>query len=314
MDIGGPTCRAAAVIAPSVRIGIACPDYLLAMQLTWCCTISNPSLLPLPISVLLLARDEAERLEYLLPALSFARETVVVVDTSSRDNTAAVAAAHGARVVERALDGFGPQRQFGLAHCREEWVLWIDADERLDAQAVRAIGDALRIGEADGFRFQRRTWFLGRRIEYCGWQNERVLRLFRRARARFDTAALHERVLIEGTIADLPGVIEHHSYSSWEQCVAKLMAYSAAATNAKTGGRAGWLDIVLRPPFRFVRMYVLQLGFLDGVHGLVLCAFAATGVFLKYGARWANRLGSASATSRDESPRHDGEGRQAGSR
>ncbi|OGF15332.1 MAG: hypothetical protein A2W00_07050 [Candidatus Eisenbacteria bacterium RBG_16_71_46] len=243
----------------------------------------------LPISVLLLARDEAERLERLLPALDFAREVVVVVDAATRDATRAVAERLGARVFERALDGFGPQRRFALARCREPWVLWLDADERLDPPAVAALAGAVREDRADGYRLARRTWFLGRRIRYCGWQGERVLRLFRRERASFDEAAVHERVAVEGRIAELAGTLEHHSYASWADCREKLVRYAAAgAARARAEGRrAGPLDLVVRPPLRFARMYLLQLGALDGARGVAVCALAAAQVLLKYAELWA---------------------------
>src|SRR3989442_13080847 len=100
------------------------------------CWSTLPAMDALPISVLLLARDEAARLEDLLPRLGFAREVVVVVDAATRDATREVAARHGARVLERALDGFGPQRAFALSHASAPWVLWLDADERLAAEAI----------------------------------------------------------------------------------------------------------------------------------------------------------------------------------
>ena len=244
---------------------------------------------PLPISVLLLARDEAERLETLLPALRFAREVVVVVDTASRDGTAAVAERHRARVFTRALEGFGAQRQYGLEQCREEWVLWIDADERLDAREVEEIARATRGGTAAAYRLARRTWFLGRPIRFCGWQGERVLRLFRRASARFDAARVHERVTVAGAIEPLPGSIEHQSYPTWAACRDKLVRYATAgaAEARRRGRRASAGDVLLRPPLRFLRMYLLQLGFLDGPHGVLVCALAAAQVFLKYAELWA---------------------------
>lgn len=252
----------------------------------------------LPISVLLLARDEARRLESLLPALDFAREVVVVLDAATRDASAEVAERHGARVLTRALDGFGPQRAFGLAACREPWVLWLDADERLDVAARAAVVAAVTAGPATaGFRLERRTWFLGRPIRWCGWRGERVLRLFRRESARFDDAPVHERVRLEGASADLPGVIEHHSYADWEACRDKLVRYAAAGAERarRAGRRATPLDLVVRPPARFVRMYVLQLGVLDGARGFVLCALAAAQVFLKYAELWARPRGGGGA-------------------
>jgi hypothetical protein len=253
----------------------------------------------LPVSVLLLARDETGGLESLLPALAFAREVVVVWDLHGDPATRAAAERLGARVHERALDGFGPQRRFALAQCREPWVLWLDADERLDERAVAEVrrvtgGRPASEGcppEADGFALERRTFFLGRRIRFCGWRGETVLRLFRRERASFDDAPVHERVRVEGQLGRLGGAIEHHSYATWEACVRKLSEYArAGAERARRAGRsAGPLDVVARPPLRFLRMYVLQLGVLDGFHGFLVCALAAAQVFLKYAELWSGR-------------------------
>ena len=246
----------------------------------------------LPVSVLLLARDETRRLETLLPELVFAREVVVVWDESGLEETRALAERSGARVFRRCLDGFGAQRQFALERCREPWVLWIDADERLDAtamDALRALPGVAPDGER-GFTLERRSYFLGRRIRFCGWQRESVLRVFRREGARFDDALVHERVLVEGRVGRLAGTLEHRSYERWEDCTRKLQAYARAGAEAarRSGRRAGPLDVLLRPPLRFLRMYVLQLGFLDGAHGLVLCALAAAQVFLKYAELWSS--------------------------
>jgi (heptosyl)LPS beta-1,4-glucosyltransferase len=250
---------------------------------------------PLPLSVLLLARDEGPRLAALLPRLGFARQVLVVLDTASQDDSREVAIRYGAEVVERGLDDFGRQRQFGLEHCREPWVLWLDADERLDADAEAALSSVvLNPASAAAYRLERHSWFLGRRIRHCGWRNERILRLFRRAHARFEPAILHERVAIDGPIADLPGVLEHHSYPDWRTCRDKLFRYSrlGAEKARRQGKRSGALDVLLRPAARFVRMYVLQAGFLDGMHGLALCALASTQVLLKHLDLWADPMGA----------------------
>jgi hypothetical protein len=115
------------------------------------------------------------------------------------------------------------------------------------------------------------------------------VRLFRRTAARFDDSPVHERVHIEGEIAELPGVIEHKSYETWAQCRDKLVRYAAAGAERarRAGRRAGPLDLVVRPPLRFLRMYVLQAGFLDGARGVAVCALAAAQVLLKYAELWA---------------------------
>jgi (heptosyl)LPS beta-1,4-glucosyltransferase len=246
----------------------------------------------LPISVLLLARDERELLAELLPTLAFAREIVVVMDPRGEPAVAELARGHGARVFEHRFEGFGPQRQFALAQCTQPWVLWLDADERLGPNAAPALSRALALGTGRiGVRLKRSTWFLGRRIRWSGWRGETVLRLFTRAGASFDEAPVHERLRIEGgtiVTALAPLEIEHRSYRSWEECVAKLNAYAAANAEKawREGRRAGALDVLGRPPLRFLRQYVLQLGVLDGAHGLVLCGLAAAQVFMKYAELW----------------------------
>ncbi|MFM8560092.1 MAG: hypothetical protein ACKOC6_10925, partial [bacterium] len=135
----------------------------------------------------------------------------------------------------------------------------------------------------------RSTWVRRRRIRWCGWPGETVLRLFRRERARFDAAEVHETVAVEGPGPRLlPGRIEPLSYRTWDDCVGKMVAYATAnaAKAHRQGRRAGPLDVLLRPPLRFMRQYLFQLGVLDGAHGLVLCALASTQVLLKYAALW----------------------------
>lgn len=246
----------------------------------------------LPVSVLLLARDETRDLEALLPSLAFARDVVVVWDP--RGDRAARDAAErlGARVFERAFDGFGPQRRFALAQCTQDWVLWIDADERLTPASVETVRKVTARPAGRGVvSALRTTFFLGRRIRWCGWGDERLPRLFARAAASFDDAPVHEQVSVdraEPVAAPGPFELEHHSYQTLEACVTKMLRYAPAnAEKAYAAGRrAGPLDLAVRPPLRFLRQYVLQVGFLDGVHGLVLCGFSAAQVFLKYAALW----------------------------
>jgi glycosyltransferase involved in cell wall biosynthesis len=252
----------------------------------------------LPVSVLLLARDERDDLAALLPSLAFAREVVVVWDERGDAAVRELAQASGARVFAKGWEGFGAQRRFALAQCTQPWVLWLDADERLDARAAAALAAAVS-GPGDapaGYALERATWFLGARIRFCGWQRERLVRLFRRDRAAFDDAPVHERLLLEGDVATLPGTLEHHSYPTLAAARTKMLRYAEAGAEKayRAGRRAGPLDPLVRAPLRFLRQYVLQLGVLDGWRGVQVCAFAAGQVWRKY-ARLAEltRQGSA---------------------
>jgi len=251
----------------------------------------------LPVSVLLLTHNEAARLPSLLPSLDFASE-IVVVDDCSTDGTAGLAERLGARVTVNALAGFGPQRTFALERCTQPWVLWIDADEQLDdtarAALVRTIAaDPTAAGATRAFSWERRTWFLGTRIRWCGWRGERVTRLFHRAAGRFDDAPVHERLQVNGATSHLPGILEHHSYDDWDACRDKLIRYAHAGAEARrrAGRRATALDVAVRPIARFLRMYVLQLGVLDGGPGLAVCGLAAANVFLRELELWADGRG-----------------------
>jgi hypothetical protein len=248
----------------------------------------------LPISVLLLLRDERRDVEELLPGLAFAAEVVVVWDAAGDVAARDAAERLGARVFERVLDGFGPQRSFALAQCTQAWVLWLDADERLTPRSLPALARAaaLPADRAGIVRVRRQTTFLGRPIHWCGWQDEWLPRLFTRHGAHFDDAPVHERVLLPGAVTHrIPGRIEliHHSYRTFEDCVRKMVQYAHANAEKswRAGRRAGLADVVARPPLRFLRQFVLQLGFLDGAHGFVLCAFAAAQVVLQYAELWA---------------------------
>lgn len=245
----------------------------------------------LPISVLLLARDEVADLEALLPTLDFASEVVIVCDPRGGEAVQEAGERHGARVIPHAFEGFGPQRAFALSQCREPWVLWLDADERLDEEARGALRSATAASARPAaYAIARRTWFLGAPIRYCGWQGETVTRLFPRDGASFDGAPVHEQVLLQGVDrASLAGRIEHHSYRTWAQCVAKPRRYAALGAERAwaEGRRAGMADVVLRPPLRFARQYLLQGGVLDGARGFLVCALGAWQVFLKYGELWS---------------------------
>jgi len=255
-----------------------------------------------PISVLVPTWNEEANLPACLDSVAWADERVVV-DSLSTDRTREVAAAHGARVITRRFDDFASQKNWALQELRHGWVLWLDADERADAALAAAVAALPAEPAADGYRVARRNHFLGRRIEHCGWQGETVLRLFRRQGARF-TGIVHETLTGPARVERLGGGLEHHPYPTWEHATDKLVRYGAmnARKAYDAGRRAGPLAMLVRPPLRFLRMYVLQGGFLDGAPGLALCGLAATQVFLKYARLWdASRRGRSAVDAPGES-------------
>lgn len=244
----------------------------------------------LPLSVLLLARDETAHLEALLPTLAFASEIVAVWDPRGDERTREVAERHGARVFTHEFIGFGPLRQFALEQCTQPWVLWIDADERLEPDASTRLARFIAPGmEQSSIALHRVTHFLGAPIRHCGWQGETLVRVFRREGARFDDAPVHERLgTTARTLVTSDLVLTHLSYETWDQCVDKPRAYARLGAEKAfgKGKRANAFDLLWRPPLRFLRMYVLQLGVLDGARGVLVCSLGAWQVFLKYADLW----------------------------
>jgi glycosyltransferase involved in cell wall biosynthesis len=239
-----------------------------------------------PISVLIPTLNEERNLAACLASAAFADE-IVVVDSLSTDRTVEIARAHGARVLSRAFDDWSAQKNWALAQCTHPWALCLDADERVDGALAAAIAALPAEPPADGYRLARANRFLGRPIRHGGWGDDRVLRLFRREAGRF-VGAIHERVEGPARVLDLPGALDHEPYATWGDYERKLWRYARAGARAAyaAGRRVGPGPMLIRPPARFVRMYVFQAGFRDGGAGLALCALSAVAVFLKYALLW----------------------------
>jgi glycosyltransferase involved in cell wall biosynthesis len=261
------------------------------------------------ISVVLITRDEAARIRRCLESVRWADE-IVVVDQHSRDDTAAICRQYGARVIERDMAaGFGEQKNFAIAQATRPWILSLDADEEVTPALRRAIEAAVAApGACAGYRMPRLTSYLGRFIRHCGWYPSPVLRLFRRGRGRFTDALVHEEVVVDGPVGDLDEDLLHYSYDSLADHVRKLLLYTAydARMLRRRGVRLGPLSSVwwlaARPAAVFVRKLILQAGFREGWHGLVLSAMAALVVFVNAVrlAELTGRLGRAPAAGEPE--------------
>lgn len=236
------------------------------------------------LSAILIAKNEAADLPDCLASLAFCDE-IVVVENGSTDDTRAICEAAGARVVVTAdWPGFGPQKQRALDAATCEWVLSIDADERVPADLAETIRRAIDTGVADGYRLNRRSTFLGKFLLHGGWYPDRILRLARRSQARFSPDVVHERMEVEGVVADLSGDLLHHSYRSIDEVLEKGRRYalaSAAARRAK-GKSGGLLSAIFRAKWAFIRHYFLKRGFLDGAHGFVAALSKAQETFWRW--------------------------------
>jgi glycosyltransferase involved in cell wall biosynthesis len=235
------------------------------------------------LSVAIVALNEEERLRACLESVAWADE-LVVVDSGSSDKTVAIAREFTDRVLFHAWEGYGAQKNFTLGLCHGDWLLSLDADERVSEPLRAEIVATLAADPPPaGFAIPRQNFFQGVWIRHGGWYPDYQLRLFRRGRGTFTTSAVHESVRVEGAVGRLRAPLVHQSYRGIEDFVARANRYSElAARQLAAAGRGGSLvDLLLRPAWRFVSMYLLRGGFLDGGRGLTLAALYAHYVFLR---------------------------------
>lgn len=237
------------------------------------------------LSAILITRDEAADLPDCLASLAFCDE-IVVVDSGSTDATVAIAEGAGARVtVTSDWPGFGPQKQRALDLATGDWVLSIDADERIPADLAAEIRAVIAGGGAEaGFRLNRRSSFLGRFLLHGGWYPDRILRVARREAARFTPDRVHERLVVEGPVGDLSVDMVHHSYRSIDEVLDKGRRYAlaSAAERRARGKRGGLATALLRATWAFLRHYLLKQGFRDGAHGFVAALAKAQETFWRW--------------------------------
>jgi len=242
------------------------------------------------LSAIIITKDEAANIGDCLDSLAFCDERIVV-DAASGDGTMMIAKQKGARVATHGWTGFGPQKNYALSLAQGDWVLSIDADERVTPELAQAIRAAIEGGNADGYEIPRRSSFCGRMMRHSGWFPDRVLRLFRRDKGRFTDDAVHERVVCDGTVARLKEPLLHYPVARLEDAIRRIDQYSTlgaeklAASDRKISALSGLMHGV----GTFLRVYFLQLGILDGTAGFMLAVANAEGAYYRYQKAWLAR-------------------------
>jgi len=221
--------------------------------------------------------NEADHIEECLSRLAFANE-LLVVDSFSTDGTPEIARRLGARLLQHEYGSAAAQKNWAIPQAAHDWVLIVDADERVTEELAAEIKGTIASPHArDGYAIRRRNFFLGREIRYSGWQHDWVTRLFRRDRARYVDRQVHSPLAVEGAVGRLRGCFLHHSYRSLDDYWPKLRRYARwnAQEAQRRGARVSPLHMMAHPPLRFLKSYLLQGGFLDGSYGLVVCLLNA---------------------------------------
>lgn len=251
------------------------------------------------VTVVIAARNEALNIVACIDSVRWASE-ILVVENDSTDGTADLATKAGANVLRHPFSTIGGQRNAAIERVKSEWILVVDADERgspgLGEEIATVIATSSPTGP-DAYRVRRRNFFMGKEIRHGGWQRDAPVRFFRSS-LRYNPSRVHEHVETTGPVGELKQVLLHAPYASVDQYFEKLDRYSRwwAEDRLERGARAGALEVVSRPPLRFLTMYLLKAGFLDGAAGAVLASMAAASVFAKYAKLWG--MGRQSGTSR----------------
>jgi glycosyltransferase involved in cell wall biosynthesis len=227
---------------------------------------------------------------------------IIVADSGSTDGSLEIAQSLGCRVIEREYRTSGDFKNWAIPQAVHPWVLVVDCDERITPPLAAEIRDVLAEPRQDGYRIPRRNHFLGRPIRFGPWHSDRCLRLFRRESGRYEGPSDHGDVRIaSGRVGALVAPMDHFTIGSWEQWLAKLDRYSRvqAAQWHTAGRRPSYLRLLLTPPLRFFRDYILRLGFMDGAIGLQISWSAAFYSFMKQARLWelhhARRVAAADA-------------------
>ena len=233
--------------------------------------------------------NEAAHIEACLASVAWADERLVI-DSGSTDGTADLARKSGARVIDRAFPGYSAQKNFAAETATHDWILSIDADERVSPELADQIRRILASDpQPAGFRAPRVTWHLGRWIRTTDWYPDYQLRLYDRRRARWNGRRVHESVETTAPVDLLTAELQHYAYRDIGHHMSTMDRYTtlAAAEMHASGRRAGLTDLVIHPWAAFLRNYVLRRGFTDGAPGLIISSMNAHYVFLKFAKLWA---------------------------
>jgi len=243
------------------------------------------------LTVLIPAKNERRNIRLCIESARPIADEILVADSGSTDGTMEIARQLGCRIVERELVNFSDFKNWAIPQAAHPWVLILDADERITPELAAEIRGVLADPPAnrDGFWIGRHNYFLGHRIRHCGWNTDDVFRLIRRDVCRYTQRRVHESIAVEpGRAGRLKAKMEHYTIWNYDQCLAKLAHYSRlqAQDQHQWGRRPRVLSMLFRAPLRFFQLYLLRLGFLDGMAGIQVCMLTAFISYFKQARLW----------------------------
>ncbi|MCS7203642.1 MAG: glycosyltransferase family 2 protein [Thermodesulfovibrio sp.] len=243
----------------------------------------------IPVSVAIITKNEEKNIEKLLESVRDFQE-IVVVDSFSTDNTVEICKKYTNKVYQKDWEGFARQKQFAIEKTTLNWILVVDADERVTEELKKEIFEKISNENFDGYYIPRKNFFLGKWIKYSGWWPDYTLRLFRRQKGRLQMRQVHEKIIVEGKVGYLKNSLLHYTYSSVSEFITKMQNYSTLSAEEIIKSNSKNYKIVLKmifsPIFTFIKMFILRFGFLDGTKGFLLAVLYSYYTFLKYAKAW----------------------------
>jgi len=239
------------------------------------------------LSVVIITYNEEKKLPLCLASLQGIADEIIVVDSNSTDNTAAIALEYGARVIQHPFTNYGAQKNFAAQQATHNWILSLDADEALTPALKQSIVAVKQQQKYDVYEMPRLTNYCGQWIKHCGWYPDKQTRLFDRTKGSWREEKVHEYwqlAEINGKKGLLKGDLLHYSFDSISQQLQKIEKYTELAAQAAVGKNksASLLKIWLSPKWHFFTEYIIKLGFLDGFYGYTICKLSAYAAFVKY--------------------------------
>lgn len=238
------------------------------------------------ISALVITLNESKNIASVIDNVSFADE-IIIVDSFSEDNTVEIAGAYPkVKVFQKAFVDFTSQRNFALSKASFEWILFLDADERLTDGLREEIQHTIQLPDTvEAYYFYRKFMFKNQPLHFSGWQTDKNIRLFKKSKATYTTERLvHEILEVEGNTSFLKNALIHYSYSDYDSYKRKMINYARlkAKELIRKNIKPTWFHFLVKPTFKFLYSYLIRLGILDGKKGMIICYLNALSVYKRY--------------------------------
>jgi glycosyltransferase involved in cell wall biosynthesis len=236
------------------------------------------------VTALVTTLNEERNIQDCLASVAWADE-ILLVDSGSTDDTLKIAERFKPPILKHEYENAATQKNWAIPQAKHDWILVVDADERVSPELKLEIERILLRGpEHSGYYIKRENYFFGKKISYCGWQRDYVLRLFDRRKGKYEDKRVHADVKLEGKPGRIEQVLTHYTYRDWNEYFERFGRYTtwAAQDLLEAGKGAGFFNLFFRPLIRFYKQYIWHGGFFDGRAGLILCMLSAFSVFTKY--------------------------------